>query len=711
MRIKTLIILTIAIFPVTVAIYAQPPVAKGEPRQKREASLAFGGEAKEPTRLPSPAAQADGGQVICHADYLEYHRLDGLVLAKGHVRITHGDIWLEADSCQINIISEDLRAEGNVVFWDGTKKIKGETLIYNLREDRGKMTNASTFGKPWYCKGDEISKVGPNEYLVKRGSFTTCDLPEPHYNFFAYSARIRPNDRLWLYNTFFRVGKFPIFYLPFYTRSLTEKPYGLVIEPHHHEKEGWMVMSHYNYYFNPGSRGAIYLDYIERRGWGKGMDYRYKVGDQAQGTLYGYYIDQKDIDYDPVRDEYFNTGQRTERWKVETKHRQKLGSDTIGLLELNRLSDQDFNKDYNLDEPERVEDRPESFLSITRSRPNYTLRFLTKRIDKWVEDEEEYIKDTEEIPKLTFKTRPLRMARAPVYYKLESNLGYLYKNVDDYSNINDYYVGTWDVYQSLTRRFRLAPRTNLTCKVGYKETWFDRHSKEDRPDVWVGAYDTEVRLSRRITRYLRGDLTHNYWDNLDDTALTPFAQTAERTELLGDLRWRIPKKLRARIGCGYDFLKKAEHTRENFKPLESELTFWPKENIKVHLDTGFDIYTEEFKNINSDFDFKRKKWFLGLGNRYTRGDVPADDILDLNGSLSFWVTPKWKFTYASTYRKNNITDHFELRDSQYILYRDLHCWEATLTLRQKKRPDEDETSIWLLMNIKAFPGERLRLHH
>jgi len=710
MRIKIAIILTIVIFPITVAISAQPPIARGEPRQKREASLAFGGEAKEPTRLPTPARPpatarhkrvgSNGGQVICHADYLEYHRAEGVVIAKGQARITHGNIRLEADFCKIDMATEDLLAEGNCVLWDGTEEIKGDTLFYNLREDKGKLTNASSFSEPWYCKGKEIRKVGENLYLTRRGSFTTCDLPEPHYKFFAHSARICPNKRIWLYNSLFCVGKLPIFYLPFYTRSLTDKPYGLVIEPSHSDKEGWKVKSHYSYYFNPGSRGAIYLDYIERRGWGQGMDYRYAIGDRAQGTLYGYYINEKEIDYDPVRDKYFNTGQRTERWKVEVRHRQELGPDTVGLLEVNRLSDQDFNKDYNPHEPERVEDRPESFLSIARSRPNYTLRFLTKRIDKWVEDKDEYIKDTEEIPKLTFTTSPLRVAKAPIYYKVGSNLGYLY-NSDD-----DYHAGTWNLYQSLTRRFRLTPGINLNSKVGCKGTWFDKHSNLDKSDVWVGAYDTEVRLSRRITRCLTGDLTHSYWDNLDDTEVTPFARTQERNELLGDLRWRIPKKLRAKLGCGYDF------EDDVFKKLITEMTAWPRKDVKLYLETGFDIESGKFKNINSNFFFHREMYSFGIGNRYTRGDEPINDIFDLNANLSFWLTPKWKFTYTSTHRKDNITDHFELRDSQFTVYRDLHCWGATLTLRQKKRPDlEDETSIFLLMNLKVFPGERLRLHH
>ena len=138
MRIKIVIILTIVILPITAAVYAQ--------------------EVKEPTRLPTPARPpatarhkqvgSNGGQVICHADYLEYHLAEGVVIAKGQARITHGNIRLEADFCKIDTTTEDLRAEGNCVLWDGTGKIKGDTLFYSLREDKGNLTNASSFSEP-----------------------------------------------------------------------------------------------------------------------------------------------------------------------------------------------------------------------------------------------------------------------------------------------------------------------------------------------------------------------------------------------------------------------------------------------------------------------------------------------------------------------------------------------------------------------------------
>ncbi|MBI4649762.1 hypothetical protein HY745_00355, partial [Candidatus Desantisbacteria bacterium] len=86
----------------------------------------------------------------------------------------------------------------------------------------------------------------------------------------------------------------------------------------------------------------------------------------------------------------------------------------------------------------------------------------------------------------------------------------------------------------------------------------------------------------------------------------------------------------------------------------------------------------------------------------------------IEGSLEFKLSKNWRIIYFDYFRNSKIKDKFEmkdfLREEQRIeMTRDMHCWEAIFSIRQKYYSDESVLGQEFMVNfrLKAFPGQKL----
>ena len=115
-----------------------------------------------------------------------------------------------------------------------------------------------------------------------------------------------------------------------------------------------------------------------------------------------------------------------------------------------------------------------------------------------------------------------------------------------------------------------------------------------------------------------------------------------------------------------------------------------------HTDRG-NVNYNRFSTANLDVNFNfAEERTIGIGQRYLRKGTN-----ELTQNLVWRLTPKWKF---SAYQRRNVghdpTAKRGLREQEYSISRDLHCWTVDLTYNTKRGYGE---SIWLIFRIKAFP--------
>ena len=100
---------------------------------------------------------------------------------------------------------------------------------YNIRTQTGKfysvigtvglrMRNSRyvlTTSNPFAFTGKIVEKHGPDHYLVRQGTVTTCELPRPKWQFNARHISVEVDGTAKIYNSDFRLMGMPVFYFPF----------------------------------------------------------------------------------------------------------------------------------------------------------------------------------------------------------------------------------------------------------------------------------------------------------------------------------------------------------------------------------------------------------------------------------------------------------------------------------------------------------------
>ena len=114
----------------------------------------------------------------------------------GSAEVTYKELRLNAEKVTFNTKTERMRAEGNPVLNDQKDRITGNTMTYDLSIRRGTIYGGRTTYERGYYYGEQIRKVSEDVLDVKNGSYTTCDLDEPHYHFGSTKMRILLHDKV-----------------------------------------------------------------------------------------------------------------------------------------------------------------------------------------------------------------------------------------------------------------------------------------------------------------------------------------------------------------------------------------------------------------------------------------------------------------------------------------------------------------------------------
>ncbi|HEA47121.1 MAG TPA: LPS-assembly protein LptD [bacterium] len=675
----------------------------------------------------SAMAQEEEEPIYWEADYIEYLREEGIIVAIGNVKMTQKYTVLKADLIKMNIKTGETVAEGHASLWDGIREISGTSVIYNTKTKKGEIKKVagfpgSTYADPWYFKGKKMIKLEEDKYKLTRATFTTCDLPSPHYHFWAHPAYVRLEDRIWLYNAVFFLGKMPLAYLPFYTRSLTGVPYGWVIVPEYDNKRGMTVKSRYNFYFRPKawrrvyrSRGTLYGDYLGRAGWGKGLGYKYTISrkgkDVGSGALYGYHIKEHEIKKFDDGKFYREPGAVTERWKGQLRYSHTLTKYTNATAYVDYVSVDKFNRKFDLEARERVTRELDYYGAVTRTKPRYYMRGVGHLKESWDSSTEKFGKQEMRLPELTLGSSYINIGRLPLYYKGKVQATSLYTKAQGFTGWKG------DLTQHLTTPINLGPRMGASVTGGYTEHLYEQKSKYNEDGVAWGTYEGIGRLNTRITRYLQNDIVYKYSQNIHEPTDVSFDPGTGVSQVEPAFRLQLPpKRLKVKLSTRYDFKKEEKH----WDKIRLDLNLWPAKWLEYDLDAGYSIGgVNKMTNLGNRFEIVPNRYTsFYFGHRFTHGsdaDGIPNDVQDLFSGARFWLDrkKKWKLTVSNRFRQDPLDHGFELRDVGVELWRDLHAWEMTFSYRYKERAylELEEHKVWVQFNIKELSGFKVGQQH
>ena len=658
--------------------------------------------------------------IVVNGDKVQYDHANKMVTGTGNVSITYQDIKMTCDTITVNIEKKEGLAEGGVTLYQQGNVFRADTISYNFEDKTGKLIEGEMDMPPWYGKAASIDKTGEDEFKLRRSYVTTCEYEIPHYRLEARTIKVYLEDRVTAWNVLFFVGDTPIMYIPYYNHPLKDNLPQVNVVPGHNDEWGAYLLSSWRYFYHPDSKGHLHLDWRSKRGFGEGLDYKYGLGKFGKGYTRLYYIDDKEP----------GSGLPDKRWRTQLRHRWDIGRDTLMAGEFNRLSDEDFLKDFYYKEEYELDNQPETYLTLIGARENYTMSFLYK---PKVND---FFTVTERLPEAKLDIRKLRLFdHLNLYYKNNSSVVVLnrsFANDVDGDDAGDSYDATRaDTYNELSYPFRLFGFLSLNPYIGSRQTFYteDAHGNDNITrnlfNAGLDLYMRNYRIYDLETDFLNLDINklrhliipsarYAYirepktdpedllqFDSIDELrrrnsvelSLQHKLQTKRRKE---NSAWKTVDLLSFIVKTEYLFLD--DFSQDNkLLDIDYDLEVRPYPWLRIDADAHLDRGNKEIDALNADFHVtKAKDREFGMGYRYEKHENSQ-----ITGYYNFDVNPEnWKRHWGfSIYERYELQEK-QFQEQQYTITKDLHCWTSEFTCRIE---DEKDYTFWLIFRLKAFP--------
>ncbi|NIA20220.1 MAG: hypothetical protein GWP07_07315, partial [Xanthomonadaceae bacterium] len=161
-------------------------------------------------------AETSAKAVEIEAKHLIYDKVLGRYIAQGDVVIRQESMELSADKVILDNRSREFEAWGDVLLRDREDYLACRYLKFNLDTKTGHIRQGRIFvkDKHFFITGRQIEKLGPDEYLAKDATLTSCDAVKAAWMVSCKSIHVTKDGYGVTDNAVFKIKDIPIMYLP-----------------------------------------------------------------------------------------------------------------------------------------------------------------------------------------------------------------------------------------------------------------------------------------------------------------------------------------------------------------------------------------------------------------------------------------------------------------------------------------------------------------
>jgi lipopolysaccharide assembly outer membrane protein LptD (OstA) len=144
-----------------------------------------------PGRLKESPSALSAKVIYSAKDSMRFDLAGKKIYLFGAADVKYEEIHLEADYIEIDWATNIVHAEGRPdsngvligkpVFSEDAQKFDALKMEYNFKTKKGRISEVFTKQGEGYLHGETVKKNDKNEFFVRHGQFTTCNLPgHPH---------------------------------------------------------------------------------------------------------------------------------------------------------------------------------------------------------------------------------------------------------------------------------------------------------------------------------------------------------------------------------------------------------------------------------------------------------------------------------------------------------------------------------------------------
>ncbi|MEM7583419.1 MAG: LPS assembly protein LptD [Acidobacteriota bacterium] len=367
-----------------------------------------------------------GGRATGTAGNIEYER-DLYLIATGGVDFKYQSLRLQADRVRVDIPTNFLTAEGDVVLDEGAQRLAGTTIEYDLDTRTGRVTNAKAYlDGDYYIEGAQIAKTGDMTFTIDDGVLTSCEGEVPPWSIELSEASVTLEEYARIKNARLKFKKLPVFYSPYILwPANTERSSGfLVPKPGYSRRRGAELGLAYYKTLGRSADTTFVLDLSSEGFVGFGNEWRYRPSEGTSGLLRAYILrEPDDADLDFFSNQFDDAMPGDERWKVEFLHESKdiLGG-FRGVVSLQEYSDLDYLQDYERDADVQSRSFIYSYAFLTKNFGPHSLNFLVDRRERLLAPLNTDIRH--QLPEIEYQLRKYRIGQSQIYLDLAASMHY-----------------------------------------------------------------------------------------------------------------------------------------------------------------------------------------------------------------------------------------------------------------------------------------------
>lgn len=647
-------------------------------------------------KTPQPTMTTESVDITART--LEYDKAQNLYKAIGDVDLKEGTRRLTADEVFYYLDTADVTATGNVVFQDGEDVIRCSRLEVNLTTKTGTIEKGTIYIKQgnFTIIGEQIDKVGDQQYKVKQGQLTTCDMPKPDWRFSARDIDITIEGYAKTKDTRFHILDKTVLYFPYGVFPvLVQRQSGFLMpEFNLSSKDGIKIKDAYFWAIDKDKDATIGLEYIEDRGFKPEVEFRYALKENLRGTWYSTIIDDKEYEH--------------WRYQIKGKHEQTLFKDLRLKTNIDYVSDWKYLEDFGTTVTEQSENLVKSSVYVEKPFTNslltaeaaYFRTLLTKENDTTFQY----------YPHMTFFTNYFPLFGKRLYADISADFINLYREKGDkyarlsiepraqlpfsWQGLNFLLSGSlsekiYYVNQSVTddteaknlETVNLEGAVNAQFLRNYdvnflnigiaqslikpqiKYSFISNNSYRDIP--YIDPYDRMGNVNT-IT-YSLSHYLNTFTPQTGGKPLSLFEVT-QTYGVSGNLPLSDAYK-------GYG---------DRFSDIAARLTLYLRKNISYYNDTTFNVHGQGMTSTTNVLRFiVPDKYYTNIAQNYSK-ELANQIFLDLGGKYGY-VTGRYRIIYSFKDK--------DWIDTQYQLVYQPKCWAVILTLKQTKRPNDTSFNI------------------
>ena len=527
---------------------------------------------------------------------------------RGHAEMENVAMLFRADEIDYNEETGDLQARGNVYFeqFERNEKIWCDHLEYNHKTEAGRFYDVRgttspridtrpgmlTSLNPYYFQGKWAERV-EGHYILYDGFLTNCRIPNPWWRLKGPRFNVVPQESAKAYRSVFLLRKFPLFYTPFFYKSLEKRPRrsGLLMPNIGHSSlRGFMLGGGAFWAINRSYDATYHIQDYTARGFAHHLELRGKPTDKADFDAIIYGVQDRGIP-NPGNPPIKQGG-----YTFSVAGKADLGDGWTARGFINYLSSFTFrdafsdsfnqavftevnsvaflNKDWSTYTVDIVAERKEDFtsLEITQTNPGGK---LTKNTNSVV---------IKKLPEVDLSSRDHEVAAGvPVWYSFDSSAGLLGRSQPDflcdsnpascqqtYSNDNQL-LGRYNT-SLLNSRMDFAPQVTSVLRLG--DFHFIPSFTVD--ETFYGETQGPLPNEDGFLRVLPADFLRSAREFKLDLVAPSFTRVFNRKTWLGD---KLKHVIEPRVtyeyvtGIGQDFSKIIRFDENDLLSNTNQVTF------------------------------------------------------------------------------------------------------------------------------------------